>query len=212
LKTVQNGKNQSAAAKEPVQERSMNTRTRIINAAKDLFAELGYEDTTTTLIAKRAKVSIGGLYGRFDNKWEIFLIILQEHSKATYNFLRKGVDRMIDNQTDIRDLLKTLIPELFTAYKLSGRLNAEISRLILINDEARKMNRYWENKEDEELSRLLRHYRPDADLDDIKIMTTILHRLTHELFNYMYECYPELDEERYLKHYIKLIDGYFLNR
>jgi len=46
----------------PQQARSRERFNRILDAAAELFAEIGYESATTDEIAKRANTSAGGLY------------------------------------------------------------------------------------------------------------------------------------------------------
>lgn len=208
MKTVLPDGAKTPTSKKPLQKRALDTQRRIVDAAKELFSEQGFEETTTTLIAKRAGVSIGGLYGRFNNKWEMFLIILQEHSEATFHFLKGWIDRIMVREQDLPEAFNVFIPALYKAHKLEGRLNYEIRRLIMINEEARSIHRHWEHKEEEELHRFLSQYKPGASSDDIKTIASILHRSTHEVFNYMYENSHELDEENYMEHFIKMISSY----
>ncbi|MEA5625954.1 TetR/AcrR family transcriptional regulator [Nostoc sp. UHCC 0251] len=56
----------------PQQARSRERFNRILNAAAELFAEVGFESTTTDEIAARAKTSVGGLYRFFPDKLAIF--------------------------------------------------------------------------------------------------------------------------------------------
>jgi AcrR family transcriptional regulator len=60
-----------ALRRQPVQERSQQRITRILDAADELFAEVGYEQATTNAIAARAEASIGSLYQFFDDKHAI---------------------------------------------------------------------------------------------------------------------------------------------
>jgi len=53
---------------EPVQQRARDTLDSIMHAADALFAERGVGDTTNSLIAEQAGVSIGTLYRFFPNK------------------------------------------------------------------------------------------------------------------------------------------------
>ena len=82
--------------KEPLQERSRETRRKIIEAARDLFSEIGFEETTTHLIAERAGMSVGGLYAHFRNKEELFLFILEQRSSEIYELTRKCVTEIVD--------------------------------------------------------------------------------------------------------------------
>lgn len=52
----------------PKQTRSVETRNAIVEAAERLFAEQGYEGTTTHRIAREAGVSVGALYRYFADK------------------------------------------------------------------------------------------------------------------------------------------------
>ena len=52
----------------PVQERSAARVQRMLDAAAELLDEVGYEATTTSLIAARAGVSVGSLYQFFPDR------------------------------------------------------------------------------------------------------------------------------------------------
>ena len=57
--------------RQPRQIRSDRRVSKILDAAIHVFAELGFEGTTTTAIAARADVSVGSLYQYFPNKTAI---------------------------------------------------------------------------------------------------------------------------------------------
>lgn len=61
----------------PTQKRSQELVERVLVAAGELFAERGYAETNTNLIAEHAGVSVGSLYQFFADKDEI-LRALQE--------------------------------------------------------------------------------------------------------------------------------------
>lgn len=60
----------------PKQARSRRTREKVLKAAVACFEELGYDETTTAEIARRAKIAVGSLYGYFKDKREILLELL----------------------------------------------------------------------------------------------------------------------------------------
>lgn len=55
----------------PKQKRSRELVDRILTAAGELFAERGYAEINTNLVAKHAGVSVGSLYQFFSDKDEI---------------------------------------------------------------------------------------------------------------------------------------------
>lgn len=65
--------------KRPLQRRSQKTVDYVLEAATQLFVELGYEQTTTNHIAEKAGVSIGSLYQYFPNKQSLLLVLAEHH-------------------------------------------------------------------------------------------------------------------------------------
>jgi AcrR family transcriptional regulator len=63
----------------PQQVRSWERFHRILDAAADLFVEIGYESVTTDHIAARANTSVGGLYRFFPDKVAVFQALLDRY-------------------------------------------------------------------------------------------------------------------------------------
>lgn len=57
-----------ALRRPPRQERSERTLATILQAADEIFGEYGYVGATTTLMAKRAEISVGSIYRFFPDK------------------------------------------------------------------------------------------------------------------------------------------------
>ncbi|MUL46186.1 TetR/AcrR family transcriptional regulator [Mycobacterium sp. CBMA293] len=70
------------ARKQPKQQRSAETRQRILEAAAHVFAEFGYRGGTTNRIAEAADISIGSLYQYFPNKDAILAALTDAHIDA----------------------------------------------------------------------------------------------------------------------------------
>jgi AcrR family transcriptional regulator len=68
-------------ARVPQQERSRQTRKRIVDAAAVLFDKVGYDAATSADIARDAGVAVGSLYAYFPDKRAILLEILDEYVK-----------------------------------------------------------------------------------------------------------------------------------
>ena len=63
----------------PVQRRSRETVGYILEAAAQVFGNLGYERTTTNHVAEKAGVSIGSVYQYFPNKEALLLALAESH-------------------------------------------------------------------------------------------------------------------------------------
>lgn len=97
----------------PQQSRSQQRVAQILAAAAQVFADLGYEAASTTLIAARAKTSVGSLYRFFPDKAAIFQALASDYmdqvrdlfqqmlSPAVYELpLQVIIDRIIDAYYD----------------------------------------------------------------------------------------------------------------
>src|SRR5439155_10462395 len=73
------------APKAPARMRKAERKRQLLAHAKQLFVQLGYQETTTEKIAKAAGVSEPVLYRHFDSKKTLFLEVLQEIRDATLN-------------------------------------------------------------------------------------------------------------------------------
>jgi AcrR family transcriptional regulator len=72
----------SAVRIAPQQDRSSRRLTGFLDAAAELFVEVGYEAATMTAIAKRSGSSIGALYNYFPDKPAIALTLLNQYAQA----------------------------------------------------------------------------------------------------------------------------------
>src|SRR5438552_3631727 len=62
-----------------------NTRERLLDAARSVFARSGFHGASVEEIASRAGYSTGALYSNFDGKEDLFLVLMEreieEHSR-----------------------------------------------------------------------------------------------------------------------------------
>lgn len=61
------------------QARREATRSRVIEASRKLFEEIGYQETPVRAIAQGAGVSVGGVFTTFEGKAGILSHIISEH-------------------------------------------------------------------------------------------------------------------------------------
>lgn len=71
--------NNASLRRQPKQKRSQQRVERILQAAAELFASVGYEAATTHAIAARAGTAIGSLYQFFPDKLAIFHALEERH-------------------------------------------------------------------------------------------------------------------------------------
>src|SRR5215207_3689581 len=89
----------------PQQARGQRRVTIILDAASEVFSEIGYEAATTNAIAIRANTSIGSLYQFFPNKYAI-LDALAQRFRAQ---LDETLNLDFSNISSVQELLTALI-------------------------------------------------------------------------------------------------------
>src|ERR1700727_3208704 len=65
----------------PQQERSTRRLAGFLEAAAELFVEVGYEAATMTAVAERSGASIGALYNYFPDKQSIAFTLVNQYSQ-----------------------------------------------------------------------------------------------------------------------------------
>src|SRR6202521_6176190 len=65
----------------PQQERSTRRLAGFLDAAAELFVEVGYQAATMTAIAERSGSSIGALYNYFPDKQSIAFTLVNQYSQ-----------------------------------------------------------------------------------------------------------------------------------
>ena len=157
---------------QPVQKRAQERRNQILGVTADLLEEVGQDDLTTILVAKRAGVSVGTLYHYFPNKYAIMYalaeqwvgemdIALQEleaediEALSLKKFIERSSERMLlvyTNQQGLLPLVQAMygVPEL----KELDLIHDE----LIINSMARMFKRMDIASKNAELARLGRSY------------------------------------------------------
>jgi AcrR family transcriptional regulator len=68
-----------SSRRQPKGDKRDRTRSRLLEAARALVREKGYEHTTLDAIAERAGMTTGAIYGNFKNRDELFISLGQTY-------------------------------------------------------------------------------------------------------------------------------------
>jgi AcrR family transcriptional regulator len=97
----------------PQQARSRRTRQRILDAAIESFETLGYDETTTAEIARRAGLAIGSVYDYFRDKRAILLEILRDTVEQMADVVVQGLAPDAWTHADPREGVRRLLDQVF---------------------------------------------------------------------------------------------------
>jgi AcrR family transcriptional regulator len=77
-------------------EQAAATRTALIGAARELFAERGYADVGTEEVVRRACVTRGALYHHFADKRDLFRAVHEQNEQQLVESIAERVDGVAD--------------------------------------------------------------------------------------------------------------------
>jgi TetR/AcrR family transcriptional repressor of uid operon len=83
--------------------------TRVVEAARSLFAERGFHQTAMADIAKKANVSVGAIYRAFESKADIIDAIVVSDTEQILGDLNKDADRARSGQAAIDTVIEQII-------------------------------------------------------------------------------------------------------
>jgi AcrR family transcriptional regulator len=86
-----------------------STKTRLIEAALDLFAEKGVTETTTKAVAERAQVNEVTLFRNFGNKYRLLLAVIQD--SAVFAKLVHSLVEQANAQDNVAEFLRSYAQE-----------------------------------------------------------------------------------------------------
>jgi AcrR family transcriptional regulator len=140
-------------------------RTRIREAAAKLFAEKGFENTTTRDIAGAAGINNASLYYYFDSKEQLLYQILEE-------VIRTGLERM----TEIEQSARPLKEKLASTLRIHTTAAVDFDKMKLLVHDQRSLSpghrEELNQKQSEYVSRLiaiLRQLQDQGEMLDIDL-------------------------------------------
>ncbi|BAJ75305.1 transcriptional regulator [Microbacterium testaceum StLB037] len=118
--------------------RRENTRTRLMDAAAEMFAEVGIDAASVEAICERAGFTRGAFYSNFASKEELFLALCARSAETTIAAVRDRVtsieDRGLDGAGDVMQLVQEVL-EATGEDRLDVLLGAETRLQALRNPE-----------------------------------------------------------------------------
>jgi AcrR family transcriptional regulator len=132
----------------PTSDRGRRTRAKLVEAARQVFLDVGYGEASATLITSTAEVSYGSFYVYFASKSEIFAEVAGELLEQVYLASRAP--------SDVKDPIERMTTEnrvFFDVYRENARIFHVIEEAIHADDEFREA---WQRIRRRNVSRLAR--------------------------------------------------------
>jgi AcrR family transcriptional regulator len=181
----------------PKQERSINTRKKIIDSSMKLFSIHGHDNTSIEMITKDAGIGLGTFYTHFNNKLEIFLETLEQHLRDTTSASERIYNRIYEMKMPLDEAVDFLIREMFISSRDNMRLFLERREYILSSERFRNVYREEESRGLLLLQNFFDTYRKKIKSHDVESFALILANMIIITFVILYQT-PDLDRERVL--------------
>jgi AcrR family transcriptional regulator len=150
--------------------KGVQTRARLVEAAKTVFEEHGFLDARISDIAERAGMSHGSFYHYFQSKDEVFLEVAeaQEDRLNSHSIVDSGLlDR--SGEATVRERVRESNRSYLADYRDEARLMGVIEQVSRYNDEVRAVRfarqHQYTGRTEVAIRRLQAQGRCDPDLD-----------------------------------------------
>ncbi len=194
LNRMQGKKHYGRQPRKPVQERGIETRERIIQAAKELFELKGYHGTNSKEVAAKAKVAVGTFYGYFKDKKPLFIEVVSRYYDEISESALSVEESDLKELGNPKRIIDIFIDRLLAAHRLSPDLHREIISMFYSDSEIREL---ISKKEEAVIKRLLVLFHIVKDkitVKDLEAAARIVHRTAEENIHAIKISGPSIQE------------------
>ena len=164
----------------PQQQRAQKRINEILGVTARLLGEVGLDDLTTVLVAKKLGISIGSVYHYFPNKFAILYAVGERWLKEMTKVLRAIESRDLENM-HINDFVEQYCDEMLIIYRRQiGVL--PLVRAMFAVPELRALD---ERHDEEIISGLMGAYQRlgiKKDQDELNRMGRLVLEVSHSIF------------------------------
>lgn len=183
--------------RQPKQERSIEKKHKIVQAGYELFSEVGYHNTNTAEIAKRAGVSTGIVYGYFKDKRDILLSVLEIYiNKISAPVLSILSD--ISSPVEYSVIIPKILERTINSHRENAKIHEALHSMAHTDDEVQQRFTDLEDKMTIDIARTLTACGEIIENvnEKIHLAINIIESFSHETIydQHTYINYPKMRE------------------
>ena len=195
-------------ARNPVQDRGIETRKKILDAARELFSEKGFHGTNSKEIAARAGIAVGTFYSYFDEKKPLFLEVFTRYYAEVREASFSTLGEQISGNPDIKGIVRSMIHVLYHAHDTAPLFHREAIAMMYLDPDVEKINREEEKKVTALLAFYLSQHKDKIRVDDIDSAAYIIHKTVEETIHAIKIFHVAPDEKRIISELEDMICRY----
>ena len=191
----------------PQQERSRETKRRLIVAGERLFSQKGFHNTTSKEIATEAGVAIGSFYAYFADKKAVFIDVLKRHMESISKVSLQDI-----RNTKPRALLTALIEAIIVAHEISPEFHRELTVMVHSDPEIRTVMERWEAEATARIRNTLALWKDRIRRKDIEAAAVLIYE-TLEAAVHRIKLYGlDIEERRLVDELSAMLYRYLFNK
>jgi len=195
----------------PQQERSRETKRRLIVAGERLFSQKGFHNTTSKEIATEAGVAIGSFYAYFADKKALFIDVLKSHSQQVLDSIAKVSLDDIGN-TNPRALLTALIEAIIVAHEISPEFHRELTVMVHSDPEIRTVMDRWEEEATARIRNTLALWKDRIRTKDIEAAAVLIYETLEAVVHRIKLYGLDIKEERLVHELSDMLYRYLFDK
>ena len=138
----------------PVQKRGIETREKLLEAARILFIEKGYYKTHGPEIAAKAGLATGTFYSYFTDKKDILIELFRMFYKHAIEQALSILNNSVLLEGDARTIIREMLRTLYTIHDEQRDIHKALHPLVFMDEEIMELTR----REDEKVIELIAFY------------------------------------------------------
>lgn len=193
--------------RQPKQDRAKDKKKKIIEAAYDIFSEVGFYNTNTTDIAKKAGVSTGIVYGYFSDKKDILLYVIDIYIEKVSEPFKNYVSK-ITAPLDFNNVVTDLLNLTMETHKSNANIHNILHSLAVTDTEINQKFLILEDNITFSISDKLKDLGLCADSlkEKVHVAMNSIQSFAHE---YVYDKHDYIDYEKMKSVVIQMVVSLF---
>lgn len=195
----------------PQNVRREQTKKKIVTAAKDLFSQCDYFQTTSKDIAKAAGVSIGSFYTYFENKKEVMIEILNDYMNATLHSSSRE-DAESEQSEELTKSLQMIIHTCFAMHDFPQGFYKNVTILSILDEEIGAMFRNYEHIIKTKIKEILINQNPSLSPEQLEAAGIILYSAVKGSIHEIQFQENHVDESQLTEELVRFLHAYILSQ
>ncbi|MBE9007713.1 TetR family transcriptional regulator [Fortiea sp. LEGE XX443] len=165
--------------RQPKQKRSQQRVEKILQAAAEVFAEVGYEAATTHIIAAKADTAIGSLYQFFPDKLAIFHALEALHMERV-TAINAEILQSLNKQHSLAEFIDGMV-DTYARYFQDPMSRVVYMQYFVAPELFELFNDKFNEQLVQQLAAFFRKWNPDLAVEKSELLAETVHRTYNAL-------------------------------